>query len=396
MADGKYQIYNKEYDVDPAWSNILYQPLKLGDVNEGFVYTPSSFNSTTPAPEPTTTQPSNAGGGGYISSGGEGWNPGGDDGKVQSGVGNTDYNDKSFWGGTFNPNPVSIGKALKDFAPTMASFMQNPVRTTLSGLTKDPINDKAFQSQLSSYLAEVAPDITVKDFVSAYKNQTKSNFNSKVNAIGTIQGMALGLDPEYSDAYATMMEQGRNPHDFARAYNEAMGLGMTPDTLDSTINNAYQNYGAVYNPLGVVRGVHQGGFTSIADLNNAVSNRQAFQDRLDSVVRDYGFKDFNEAMGGSSSGGGGGGIGGGYGTGDSGGIGGIGSEGNVGGSSYGTPGTDSAFGGGYDQGGYSGGRDGMAGYGGEGGGGYGGGDSGTASGGDPDGDSSNNGNGAHE
>jgi hypothetical protein len=228
---GNYQVGGQQFDIDPAWTNILYGPLKLNDFSTGFAQTPGQEPITQVPSAPPQAGDANGGTGqdnqGYSGGGNPSYSRNGIDPNTGLSMGQ-DYNYSSpdFWGG-WDPN-VSTLEALKQSAPMIYGAMKNPFATALRSMKLDPVlDDKLFQSKISTYLSEIGSPIGLKDFMAAYKDLIENNWDANVNRTKTAQGMLLGQNPEYKGAFDMGIKSGMNYADLAdwsmeaQAYNSA-------------------------------------------------------------------------------------------------------------------------------------------------------------------------------
>jgi hypothetical protein len=160
------------------------------------------------------------------------------------------------WGQT-----PSLLDAAKQYGPMVAAFNQNPLMTAVRGMKLDPMKDSLLQQEMASYLSEVAPDVSIEDFIDMYNTVTNANFNSKVNAEDTIRGLAMGLNDRYKDSYSmAVTENGLRPDQFAKyqdevnAYNATSpAVAMSTSAIDPrAVRLGYEN---ILNPVASILGV---------------------------------------------------------------------------------------------------------------------------------------------
>jgi hypothetical protein len=321
---GQYNIGQRAYDIDPAFTDVLYSPLQLNSFNKGFgpaqATVPQAVAPAAPAADVPATE-------GYIPNDGRGEGAGRQAGRdPNSGLstrGDVNFDQGSWWGGNYTPD-VSMMDAVKGYGPMLAGglktgLMGGPgaammgaggaVLGALKGMRLDPINDKVFQDQLGGYLEQKAPDVTVEDFKAAYRQVVDNNWNSKLNAEDTIRGLAMGYDPEYRDAYRTAVTQhNMRPDEFAgwvdtvnsyNATNPAMALGVNSfneplgvSTLGSPTSSYNTNFSPAYN-FAKTYGFFNDGMNAqqaetVDRLNKSYERRATFNERVAALGNQLG------------------------------------------------------------------------------------------------------------
>jgi hypothetical protein len=289
---GSYSIGQQSYAIDPNFASLLYSPLEMKDLGQGFQFNPQApMQTMTPSVDETPEK-------GYVerTAPPDGGKSSESDRQVSR---DTNYSSSDWFNG-WNPN-VSIGDALKNYGPALYGFHTNPLMTTINSMRLDPIKDKLLQRELTSYLGTVAPDVSLEDFIGMYNTAVNANFNSKVNAKDTIRGLAMGLDDTYADAYAQAVnERGLRPDQFAKyqdevdSYNAAAPVGQ--EMSMSAVDPRAQRLGLtnVLNPvaslLATTGYVADGAMGRQAARNADIA---ATNQRLNDIVGAYGYSSYD-------------------------------------------------------------------------------------------------------
>jgi hypothetical protein len=301
---GQYNIGAQTYDIDPAFTDLLYSPQQTS-FQGGFQM--PQFQPAQVAQAPAAEAPKEEGyipddtrNGGDMDTRNRGIDP-------NSGLGlrnDVNFDQSAWWGGNYEPN-VGIGEALKGYGPMIMSASQNPMMTAIKSMKLDPINDKVLQTQLTGYLDKMAPDVSLEDFISAYKQVVGSNWNSKLNAEDTIRGLAMGYDPAYADAYRTAISDNKmRPDEFAgwvdtvNMYNATQpGLGLAAGSVYEPLGanvlgtpnpNYNTNFSPAYNYAKTYGFFRDGGLSdfdmsTIDRLNQDYERRASFNERVSSI-----------------------------------------------------------------------------------------------------------------
>jgi hypothetical protein len=398
---GQYNVGQSTFDIDPAWTNILYAPLDIKSFDQGFGYGQAAAPVTSqmlspgfqtsvpqyaapgnPAPEPEQSNDrqgflhgNDGGGGGNMESIGRGTDP--NSGMAISN--DVNYSSPGWWGG-WNPN-VSALEVAKQYGPLMAKAYNNPLNTALKGMKMDVFEDKLFSDKMAQYLDDVKSPMSLKDIKAAYKDLIDQNWNANVNREATAQGLALGANPQYAGAFNASVGKGlMGAHDFAGWVSQVNDFNArNEEQLDvaSVVDPRTTNWEVpVMSPVAKYMKTY-GWAAPDAEVQARAEayDPMAFESRLDAALAPYG--QTWDSWAGQVKGGG---------VSDFGGYGSLGGYQSA--VAEAVAANSDAMDAVNDLGGPNGG--------GNGGGGDGPGASSGASGGDNDGDSSNNGNGAHE
>lgn len=396
---GQYQIGGQSYDIDPNFTDLLYAPLGLSDLRQGFQFNQpqAPVNPVQPtAPQATTPNEGyiNDGSGGDNESRARGIDP-------NSGLPMADQKNFTYpeWWGTDQFNPYLTKDSLTQYGGLIKGFMSNPIMTTINAMRLDPMKDKTLQDNISSYLGQIGANVSVEDIIAAYYDNINANWNSKVNAEDTIRGLVIGANPEYAPYFDNAVtNQHMRPDEFAgwfdtvNQYNAAnpasqLGMGMYYDPVASGVLSKTENYdpnfSAPWNYAKTYGFWQDQGMTdhdreTIDRLSASYDRRAEFNQNRVSIAKEVDPAladrlDNGMRVGGYQGGGNNGGMG------D---YGGYGGDGNY--SGYSDE-TRDGTGGGWSDGGNS-----------QGDGSSSGGSSNSSGQGDSDGDSSNNGNGRHD
>jgi len=204
------------------WKDLLYGPYSI-------LFDPKKtlFEDFLPQPEPekpdTPTPGDSPAGGG--DGGGDNWYGSDYERELAQRHGTPNITDPAFWGGMWSPD---IG--WKDVAKAYGPYIGNPLTSGMR-MVKDfmnPTKDPLVQKALSQYLQEFAPHMTLDQVLKEINMLYAANPNSKVNALDTIAGYALGLGPLSQQYQSAVLSGVMAPHEFAQQTRAMSYMGLNP------------------------------------------------------------------------------------------------------------------------------------------------------------------------
>lgn len=206
------------------WQKLLYGPKYIF-----FNPQPVNFGNFAEPEVPEVSIPENdSGGGGY--SGGEGGGsefPGMSD--YEQGIaqrnGTPLLTDPAFWGGQWSPDITA-----RDVFGAYGKYMGNPLTSgfAMAKAYMNPTKDPLVQKALGQYLQEFAPNMSLDQVLKEINTLYAANPSSKVNALDTIAGYALGLGPLASQYQSAVLSGIMAPHELAQQARGMSWMGLDP------------------------------------------------------------------------------------------------------------------------------------------------------------------------
>lgn len=204
------------------WKNLLYGPYSLlfnpeETLFKDFLPSQEPEKPETPSPD---NSPSEGGEGG-----GDNWYGSDYERELAQRGGIPNISDPAFWGGQWSPD---LG--WKDVAKAYGPYIGNPLTSGMR-MVKDfmnPTKDPLVQKALSQYLQEFAPHMTLDQVLKEINMLYAANPNSKVNALDTIAGYALGLGPLSQQYQGAVLSGVMAPHEFAQQTRAMSYMGLNP------------------------------------------------------------------------------------------------------------------------------------------------------------------------
>jgi hypothetical protein len=205
-----------------SWRDLLYGPYNLT-----FDPKKTLFEDFLPKPEeaPEEAAPTEPSPGGGEGGGSDYFGMSDYERELAQRHGTPNITDPAFWGGMWSPD---IG--WKDVAKAYGPYIGNPLTSGMR-MVKDfmnPTKDPLVQKALSQYLQEFAPHMTLDQVLKEINMLYAANPASKVNALDTIAGYAMGLGPLSQQYQSAVLSGIMAPHQFAQQ-TRAMGwMGIDP------------------------------------------------------------------------------------------------------------------------------------------------------------------------
>ncbi len=207
------------------WQKLLYGPKNIF-----FNPQPVNFGNFAEPEVPEVSIPENDSGGGGGYTGGEGGGsefPGMSD--YEQGIaqrnGTPLLTDPAFWGGQWSPDITA-----RDVFGAYGKYMGNPLTGgfAMAKAYMNPTKDPLVQKALGQYLQEFAPHMSLDQVLKEINTLYAANPSSKVNALDTIAGYALGLGPLASQYQSAVLSGIMAPHELAQQARGMSWMGLNP------------------------------------------------------------------------------------------------------------------------------------------------------------------------
>lgn len=207
------------------WQKLLYGPKNIF-----FNPQPVNFGNFAEPEVPEVSIPENDSGGGGGYTGGDG---GGSEfpgmSEYEQGIaqrnGTPLLTDPAFWGGQWSPDITA-----RDVFGAYGKYMGNPLTGgfAMAKAYMNPTKDPLVQKALGQYLQEFAPNMSLDQVLKEINTLYAANPSSKVNALDTIAGYALGLGPLASQYQSAVLSGIMAPHEFAQQARVMGWVGLDP------------------------------------------------------------------------------------------------------------------------------------------------------------------------